>query len=90
MAEITLKYAKGYEICCPLCGTPEDQSPVRYPDAQNPGENWIKCSRCGTSYQPPVYHAAGGGNNLRRGSTGNGGDETRQMGIHQKAPVVQG
>lgn len=47
MAEITLKYAKGYEICCPLCGTPESQNPVRYPDAQNPGENWIKCRKCG-------------------------------------------
>ena len=37
MAEITLKYAEGYEVCCPLCGTPESQSPVRCPDAQKPG-----------------------------------------------------
>lgn len=72
MAEITLKYAKGYEICCPMCGTPESQSPVRYPDAQKPGENWIKCSRCGTSYKPPVWHAAGGGSKWREGSAGNG------------------
>ena len=61
MAEITLKYAEGYEVCCPLCGTPESQSPVRCPDAQKPGERWITCSKCGTSYKPPMWHAAGGG-----------------------------
>ena len=61
MAEITLKYAEGYEVRCPLCGTPESQSPVRYPDAQKPGERWITCSKCGISYKSLVWQAAGGG-----------------------------
>lgn len=61
MAEITLKYAEGYEVRCPLCGTPESQSQVRCPDAQKPGESWITCSKCGTLYKPPVWQAAGGG-----------------------------
>lgn len=61
MAEITLKYAEGYEVRCPLCGTPESQSPVRYPDAQKPGERWITCSKCGMSYKSLVWQAAGGG-----------------------------
>lgn len=61
MAEITLKYAEGYEVRCPLCGTPESQSPVRYPDAQAPGESWIKCARCGTLYKTQKRQAAGGG-----------------------------
>lgn len=63
MAEITLKYAEGYEVRCPLCGTPESQSPVRYPDAQAPGESWIKCARCGTLYKTQKWQAAGGGVN---------------------------
>lgn len=62
MAEITLKREKGYEICCPMCGTPESQSPVRYPDAQAPGESWIRCSKCRLSYKPLRWQAAGGGN----------------------------
>lgn len=61
MAEITLKYAEGYEVRCPLCGTPESQSSVRYPDAQKPGERWITCSKCGISYKSLVWQAAGGG-----------------------------
>lgn len=61
MAEITLKYEEGYEVRCPLCGTPESQSPVRYPDAQKPGERWITCSKCGISYKSLVWQAAGGG-----------------------------
>ena len=40
---------------------PESQSPVRYPDAQKPGERWITCSKCGTSYKSLVCQAAGGG-----------------------------
>lgn len=51
MAEITLKCEKGYEICCPMCGTPGSKSTVRYPDAQAPGENWIQCVKCGTGYK---------------------------------------
>lgn len=39
MAEITLKRAEGYEVCCPMCGTLESQRTVRYPDAQAPGES---------------------------------------------------
>lgn len=39
VAEITLKREKGYEICCPMCGTPESKSTARYPDAQAPGES---------------------------------------------------
>lgn len=61
MAAITLKYAERYEVRCPLCGTPESQSPVRCPDAQKLGESWITCSKCGTSYKPPKWQAAGGG-----------------------------
>ena len=61
MAEITLKYAEGYEVRCPLCGTPESKSPVRCPDAQKPGERWITCSKCGISYKSLVWQAAGGG-----------------------------
>ena len=40
---------------------PESQSPVRYPDAQKPGERWITCSKCGISYKSLVWQAAGGG-----------------------------
>lgn len=65
MAAITLKYAERYEVRCPLCGTPESQSPVRCPDAQKPGESWITCSKCGTSYKPPKWQAAGGGSYAR-------------------------
>lgn len=61
MAEITLKYEEGYEVRCPLCGTAESKSPVRYPDTQAPGESWIQCVKCGTSYKPPKWQAAGGG-----------------------------
>ncbi len=61
MEEITLKYEEGYEVRCPLCGTAESKSPVRYPDAQAPGESWIQCVKCGTSYKPPKWQAAGGG-----------------------------
>ena len=46
---------------CPVCGTPESQSPVRCPDAQKPGESWIACSKCGTSYKLLKWQAAGGG-----------------------------
>lgn len=54
MTEVTLKFAEGYMTCCPLCGVMDGQNPVRYSD----GENWIKCSRCGTTYKR-VWQAAG-------------------------------
>lgn len=74
MAEIILKCEKEYEICCPVCGTPESKSPVRYPDAQAPGESWIQCVKCGTSYKPPKWQAAGGGSyNIPTWPPGDGG-----------------
>lgn len=36
------------------------RKPGKY-KAQKPGESWITCSKCGTSYKPPVWQAAGGG-----------------------------
>ena len=74
MTEITLKYAEGYQVRCPMCGTLESQSTVRYPDAQAPGESWIQCAKCGTSYKPPKWQAAGGGSyNIPTWPPGDGG-----------------
>lgn len=49
---MTAKITLNLEICCPMCGTPEGQNSVRYPDAMKPGKSWIQCAKCGTLYKP--------------------------------------
>jgi hypothetical protein len=58
MGKLTLKFTEGYMLCCPLCGTFEFESPARYTGVQAFGENWVTCSRCGTTYKR-VWQAAG-------------------------------
>ena len=60
MAEITLKDAMKFGLHCPICGAPETQSPVQYPNAQTQAGDWIKCNACGTLYNR-TWRAAGGG-----------------------------
>ena len=55
MTELTLKFAEGYMVCCPLCGAMDDQI-FR--------ENWTTCSRCGTTYKR-VWQAAGSCSNRK-------------------------
>lgn len=45
-------------LCCPLCGAFEFESSVRYPEVRAFGENWVTCSKCGTTYKR-VWQAAG-------------------------------
>lgn len=58
---MTAKITLNLEICCPMCGTPEGQNSVRYPDAMKPGNSWIQCAKCGTLYKPKWEGAGSGG-----------------------------
>lgn len=64
MAEVTLKCAEGYMLCCPLCGAFEFENQLRYTDVTAFGVKWVKCSRCGTTYKR-VWQAAGSCANIK-------------------------